>query len=192
MTWKPGEPIFDLEDLRGELEQAEPQECFDGDGQEKSVFLGTVFTLTPSGKFYMPWACSNVEPCPTCGGCGEVDSPLAGHLPGSSLQALHHKAQEVDWQIRSLAMRFYGAACEGGWPDHVHVALRETESAVAVLKPRITCPTCGGCGSEEANLDELWREQAESELETIGACLQSGEGDPCDLFAVMSVDSEEG
>jgi len=25
-----------------------------------SIFLGTVFVLTPSGKYYMPWACSNV------------------------------------------------------------------------------------------------------------------------------------
>jgi len=25
-----------------------------------SVYLGTVFSLMPSGKFYMPWACSNV------------------------------------------------------------------------------------------------------------------------------------
>ena len=25
-----------------------------------SIFLGTVFALTPSGKYYMPWACSNV------------------------------------------------------------------------------------------------------------------------------------
>ena len=25
-----------------------------------AVFLGTVFALTPSGKYYMPWACSNV------------------------------------------------------------------------------------------------------------------------------------
>ena len=24
------------------------------------AFLGTVFTIMPSGKYYMPWACSNV------------------------------------------------------------------------------------------------------------------------------------
>ena len=26
-----------------------------------SVFLGTIMALTPSGKYYMPWACSNVS-----------------------------------------------------------------------------------------------------------------------------------
>lgn len=34
---------------------------YDSGMWERSIFLGTVFTLTPSGKFYMPWACSNVS-----------------------------------------------------------------------------------------------------------------------------------
>jgi hypothetical protein len=32
----------------------------------RRIFLGTVFDLTPSGKYYMPWACSNVEICDNC------------------------------------------------------------------------------------------------------------------------------
>ena len=43
------------------------------------VFVGTVFGLTPSGKYYTPWANSNVEPCPRCKGegcdfCGQLGS----------------------------------------------------------------------------------------------------------------------
>lgn len=34
----------------------------------KSVYLGTVFGIFPSGKYYMPWACSNLELCPMCHG----------------------------------------------------------------------------------------------------------------------------
>jgi hypothetical protein len=34
------------------------------------VFLGTVFSLTPSGKFYTPFASSNVDSCPRCKGHG--------------------------------------------------------------------------------------------------------------------------
>ena len=31
------------------------------DGTKRaSTFLGTVFNIMPSGKYYMPWACSNV------------------------------------------------------------------------------------------------------------------------------------
>ena len=45
------EPWVDAEEI---LEGAEP-------GQEaRSLFLGTVFGITPSGKIYMPWANSNV------------------------------------------------------------------------------------------------------------------------------------
>ena len=36
----------------------------------KRTFLGSVFSLFPSGKYYMPWANSNVNPCPRCKGKG--------------------------------------------------------------------------------------------------------------------------
>ena len=29
----------------------------------RQVFIGTVFALMPSGKYYTPWAHGNVEPC---------------------------------------------------------------------------------------------------------------------------------
>lgn len=33
---------------------------YDAGMWQRSIFLGTVFALTPSGKYYMPFACSNV------------------------------------------------------------------------------------------------------------------------------------
>ncbi len=43
--------------LDGETWEADPwnpgTEC-------RSFYLGTVFSVMPSGKYYMPWACSNV------------------------------------------------------------------------------------------------------------------------------------
>jgi len=41
---------------------------------------------------------------------------------------------------------------------------------------------------EEAELDQDWYEEAEAELEGVGAYLENGEGDPCDLFVVQEVD----
>jgi len=90
-------PIFDLIALKAELVSAEWQETEDGD-ETRQVYLGTIFSLMPSGKYYTPFACSNVT-------------------------------------------------------------------------------------DDEAAQDEAWRNQAEAELDLIGACLVSGEGDPCDLFA---------
>lgn len=58
-------------------QQWEVDTCDDVDW--RSVFLGTVFDLYPSGKFYTPWANSNVDVCESCaeandGPC-EEDSP---------------------------------------------------------------------------------------------------------------------
>ena len=79
-----------------------------------SDFLGTVFSIMPSGKYYMPWACSNVNPCPRCKGEG--------------------------------------------------------------------CDFCGSLGSREAHEDELMNEALEHYANKRGGWVESGEGDPCDLF----------
>ena len=91
-----------------------------------SLFVGTVFSLTPSGKYYMPFACSNVELCPRCKGTGQT-------------------------------------------------------------KNGKHCAWCDGLGSREAYLDQVWCETVESEGDKRGICLESGEGDPCDLFLTMAV-----
>ncbi|MFA7211784.1 MAG: hypothetical protein WC110_10105 [Bacteroidales bacterium] len=90
-------PIFDLDYIEKQLAEAEPYTSPGADDPVRSVFVGTVFSLYPSRKYYVPFACSNVS--------------------------------EV-----------------------------------------------------EAEEDEAWRAQAEAELDTIDAWLESGEGDPCDLF----------
>jgi len=44
------------------------------DAMIASLYLGTVFALTPSGKYYTPYANSNVEDCPRCHGTGQTAS----------------------------------------------------------------------------------------------------------------------
>ena len=70
-----------LQDVRGykwplivekAKENAEVIEEFGEVRREGSVFLGTVFALAPSGKYYTPWATSNVEACSRCGGKGKT------------------------------------------------------------------------------------------------------------------------
>jgi len=192
MTWEPGEKIFALSALRAELDAAEAQPSFDDEERlERWVYLGTVFSLMPSGKFYMPWACSNVEPCPRCQGRGVVDNPTRACLPEASAAVLAEQAQVLDRKIRELAVRHYGYACEGEWPNELDILLARTAQAVQQLAKRVECPECEGVGSVEAMLDEKWIAQAEEELAEIDASLASGEGDPCDLFAVR-VEEDEG
>jgi hypothetical protein len=52
--------ILNKDVVKESLKEADVQRDIDGD-LIRLVFLGTVFALYPSGKFYTPWACSNVE-----------------------------------------------------------------------------------------------------------------------------------
>lgn len=47
------------EGIRKALDQEEWIQV-ERDREERTIYIGTVFNLTPSGKYYMPWACSNV------------------------------------------------------------------------------------------------------------------------------------
>ena len=55
---------IDWEALKAELESMKDNSGYVREDESgiKAVetFMGTVFALTPSGKYYMPWACSNV------------------------------------------------------------------------------------------------------------------------------------
>lgn len=100
------------------------------DELEGWAFLGTVFNTMPSGKYYTPFANSNVAACDICGGAGTVAN-----------------GEE--------------------------------------------CPACGRLGSAEAFQDEIYMEILEKAADECGGTIQSGEGDPCDLFFVLPIEKEE-
>jgi hypothetical protein len=97
---------------------------------EGSSYLGTVFALAPSGKYYNPIANSNVSLCPVCGGRGQT---------------------------------------------------RKT----------IVCARCGGLGSHEAYQDQEFYRALDDIASDNGGWIESGEGDPCDLFFCMSVEEDK-
>jgi len=169
---------FDPAFVRASVNSEDWQESMFDDGQEqRSAFLGTVFALLPSGKYYMPWACSNVDPCPVCDGKGTLSQGKAQDL----VSDLSYKVKNLlSDTVRDrkyapftvwLAVRFY------------HLWQRSMPN---------TCAACGGLGSREAYLDELWYEKANDALETVDLYLEHGEGDPCDLFATEYSDRENG
>jgi hypothetical protein len=51
---------IDWEAVVAEIQDAPWEADYAPGVEERRVFLGTVFALYPSGKYYMPWACSNV------------------------------------------------------------------------------------------------------------------------------------
>jgi hypothetical protein len=73
---------IDWDVVKEEMAQVPWETCWDGEDKERRVFLGTVMSLYPSGKYYTPFANSNVEVCDACAEAGDVpcdkDSPCSG------------------------------------------------------------------------------------------------------------------
>jgi hypothetical protein len=166
--------IFDLELIRKELDVEDWQEDdYNPDMQTRRVFLGTVFSLLPSGKYYTPWANSNVDECSCCHGSGTI--------PG-------HKSVRI-WKRNQ---KRYENMCRLGVKLGREYSIRHYKACNAARNRwRQTCPVCQGLGSKEAYQDECWWKQAEKELNSIGCNLTSGECDPCDLFVEEYCDIPE-
>lgn len=66
------------------LGDAEIQDGFYDGEKVQLTFLGTVVALAPSGKYYTPWASSNLKLCPKCNGEeGKADDCTYCHGFGS-------------------------------------------------------------------------------------------------------------
>lgn len=133
-------------------------------------FLGSVFGLTPSGKVYAPFACSNVTPCPHCDGKEE----LPNAMPDPLLNDLLIKEQH---SIRMEAVKRYGSFVGGKWPDVLVSLLDSIESIIEMTAPTRQCPYCDGLGSEEAWWDELWQEALEAVAEEHGGFIVVSDSD---------------
>lgn len=141
----------------------------------RSLYIGNVFQLMPSGKYYQPWARSNVTPCPRCKGKGIVSNKYSD-------PAVHAVVYEHESALRFHMVHTYGMWIEGQWDKDLTEFLKVLEQTTAKTQETVTCPHCEGVGFREALLDELWSETAERTAEKAGCYLFSGEGDPCDLF----------
>jgi hypothetical protein len=167
------EPIFDLEYIRSQLDSEDWEDDEFNDCQKRAIYIGSVFSLVPSGKYYTPWANSNVDNCPCCHGTGTIP----GH-PSARIRKRNQKRYERMLRLGLKLGREYSIR---------HASARKA----AHNRWQKTCSVCEGIGSKEAHDDKVWYEQAEEELSKIGCWLESGEGDPCDLFVVECRDIPE-
>ena len=140
-----------------------------------SLYLGSILNLFPSGKFYLPFACSNVDPCPHCHG--------EGYMPNlNSDPELHDEAKKEARKLHVEMTTKYGHYCERRWPAFQRAAIAALDARSEQFKPYVTCPYCGGCGSEEAHLDDLFREALEQVAEDNGGWIGGSEGDGLDVM----------
>jgi len=174
---------FDPQWVKDQLEVAEWEEL-DEYSHIKSVYLGTVFALCPSGKYYQPWASNNIELCPFCNGQGLINNV---HFDPE----LFKFWSDVDRAMRQGIIDTFGFFHGNGWPKEAIDMLEQTQAYVDLYRDHTPCPQCGSLGSAEAYLDQIWQEKCEALYDKYGFCIESGEGDPCDILAVVSEDYDE-
>jgi|TARA_Y100000034_G_scaffold133551_1_gene199327 hypothetical protein len=162
---------IDWDYVRNELNGMDWYESDGGYDEERQVYLGTCFSLMPSGKYYMPFACSNVEPCPVCEGNGSYGEMTCKICRGEGERGIH-----PDDDISKFELIHKGQKCMG---------------CDGTGKTTISCDYCESIGSREAYLDSIVQEKLETEAEEYGLFITSGEGDPCDIFAGECRDIEE-
>lgn len=167
----PVELRFNPTDVREHM-NSEPWERYDSHTEVRSVGLGSIFALTPSGKVYAPFANSNLRPCPGCNGTGRVRSRVKRRVVKKWLAR--------DFRMRTRWVKTYTEKYKE-WP----AAVRKESAHLNKLLARADtcCLRCGSYGSHEAWDDELWYELAKHALEEVGLSLETNEGDGAYLMA---------
>jgi hypothetical protein len=79
------------------LKQSEAYDDFEGT-KTRTVYLGTVFGIMPSGKYYEPYANSNVDACPRCKGTRKFNGQDCPYCEGMGSR----EALEDDWMHEAL------------------------------------------------------------------------------------------
>lgn len=169
-----------IESAMKEIEFEEPYKDMD-ENILKTVFIGTCFNIMPSGKYYMPFACSNVEKCSKCDGKGEITNPNAD-------MALYEEnlKKEQFWieYLRNNDVTYYQLS------ETNKKTLDSIRECLKRYAETVECPVCHGVGSEEAYKDQVMQDALEDYADKYNAFVHSGEGDPCDIFVSIMVDEE--
>ena len=156
--------ILDINKVKQLLDNEDIYEDDDGN-KLQTIYLGSILNLTPSGKMYMPFACSNLNPCTKCNGEGVIRNEHG-----------KRKKYENTRKKRTQLLRTYKKTQHN---KNKEKKLWKQENQWKQMK---TCPECDGLGSLEARLDQDWWEQLEIELDEINAWAHESNDDGCDIL----------
>lgn len=151
---------FEQAELRKLLDKAEWEDDDEGnDEQVRRVWLGTIFGITPSGKVYAPFACSNVAgDCPVCNGEGSRE-PRTG-------RRIRRRAKARDFA-------FSHGTCRRGFAHKcpAYVARVKRARDAAHKASNLSCAACDGNGSISAARDTRYQESLELLANSIDASI---------------------
>lgn len=147
----------------------------DDDVKAQLAYLGAM--INPSGKYYLPFACSNVAgDCEVCKGKGHIRNQL------HDAERLREAKRELD-ELTAKCRELYGWPVD--WPNTHRTRAKKLSDVIACYGEELECPRCEGSGSQSAMDDENWREAFEEILGEHDLCLEQGcGGDGCDFYAV--------
>jgi hypothetical protein len=170
---------FDFAQIRAVLERADWEKDPDEPLNEvRRVWLGTIFGITPSGKYYTPFACSNVAgDCGRCRGEGTIAPRM-----GKRMRARAKRRQD-DFARGTIARGGMGTL-----PGKRYAARVQVMRDAAFNRAHLLCPMCDGCGSRSAALDTRWNEALEKEAERIDAFVEYIDDS---IFISQSRDAED-
>lgn len=142
--------------------------------EEGRTYLGRVFTLLPSGKFYQPYANSNVaDDCPQCKGTGRLWN--RHHAP---LLLAGFKAARAELTQRNLAANrlFFQ------WSEEDRQRAQALDVEIDRYGEHRMCLVCRGSGSASVARDEDFMEALQAVAARYGGSVVSNPGDPTDLL----------
>lgn len=147
----------------------------------REVYFGNVLDIYPSGKYYLPFACSNVEPCPKCRGEGTIPNPRYDEMAYKALLYLewnrlremkdsgkHYKIMPKQWQREMDLIR----------------------QVIRMVEPKIECPCCYGVGSREAYEDQVFTGYFEEYLAERDIYITASDGDGCDMIVGTMIERD--
>lgn len=157
------------------------------------AYLGTL--INPSGKYYLPFACSNVDSCHSCKGSGinrikKETCPICRGSGKRYLKDCEKYPAILEWIKKDnipVYHDFLGKHFNDTFmKEYIVCNLCQGEGKIST-----TCKQCGGLGSNEAYKDQEFWQALDDIAAKYNGYITAGEGDLCDTFFNISVENPE-
>lgn len=163
-------------DYENDYEGADP-------GEHRVVVMLGSYAISPSGKVYMPWAHSNLTPCPACKGIGR-------RKPRNEIERIHvaENARLDAGEDGEEPVRWTGTMTEQ-WSTYID---RRNTVVEVWADGTLTCNECRGCQYAEAEADSVWNAEMERIADERGLSFDQDDGDYyVALYFTVNADEEE-
>ena len=160
----------------------------DEDGNSQvSAYVGDYCTIAPSGKYYTVFAASNVDTCELCAGTGEIPNP--NYDP--DVFAIAEECQtELSARLTKCRCNIVHAI-KSDLYTNLNAAFRAVVLAKHQTAKTMVCPHCGGHGSRDVYLDEVFWDGVDRLCAANNVIITNGEGSATDVFITRRVEQNE-